>query len=320
MKSWLKGFGIKKGYAKSLWKNVLAVAVVLLTFYFLGHQFFSNMDELKGFDWQIDYVFLVLAIIVTIFFYLIAHLRWKLILNFLRCPISAYRSLKYWMFAELGRYIPGKLWFVLGRAYFGKKEGIRRSVIFLSTFLELLILAGTSVIIFLLGVAFVTDLESWVLLLSLLAIILLLVAIYPPIFNWMFNLILRILKREPHKISIPYTKMLGLVLVFILMWVIHGSAFYLTSKAVYPALELSLQSFGLFVGVFAASWLIGFVSFLTPGGIGVREAVMTYYLSFYLPAAMAVIMAIAFRLLLILAEFGFGAVLLILHKLEKNKY
>jgi len=305
---------------KKRWKDILAVIVVAITFYFLWSQFSKNLSELKGFNWQINNIYLILAILVTIFFYLIAHLRWRLILKYLGFKISAYRSLKYWIFAELGRYIPGKLWFVLGRAYFGKKEGIRHSVIFLSTFLELVVLAGTSVIMFLIGVAFVKNLELWILLLSLAFIIILLIGIYPPIFNWGFNLILRLLKREPHRIRIPYKKMLWLVIVLIFMWVVHGSAFYLTSKAIYPALQLSFQSYSLFIGVFAISWLIGFVSFLTPGGIGIREAVMTYFLGFYLPIPIAVMMAIAFRVLLIVAEFGFGAVLLILHKLEKNKY
>ncbi len=299
-------------------KTIFTILILAVTLYFLWHQFYSNWEQLKGFDWQFNYLYLILAFVAAIFFYFIAHLRWRMILKQLGHKLSFYSSLKYWMFAELGRYIPGKLWYVMGRAYFGKKEGIRRSVVLLSTFLELSILSVTSIIVFLIGVTFVTQLDFTIIGLSILAILILLIAIHPKIFNYFFNLALKLLKRKQHRVSIPYNKMLKIIVVVVLMWIVHGSAFYLTSKAIYP-LELSLAAFALFVGVFAISWFIGFASFLTPGGIGVREAIMTYFLSFYIPSSFAVIMAVAFRLVLIVVEFGFGAVLFSLHNFFDRK-
>ncbi|UYN90644.1 MAG: flippase-like domain-containing protein [Anaerolineales bacterium] len=53
-------------------------------------------------------------------------------------------------------------------------------------------------------------------------------------------------------------------------WVLAGAAFYMTLLAlgVPPGADIALVS----IASFAISWLLGFVVFLSPGGVGVREA------------------------------------------------
>lgn len=300
---------------KKILKNALVVFAVAATLYFLWRQFYSNWAQVKDYEWNLNWAYLSVSILLVIFFYLTAHLRWRLILKYLGYTISIYSSLKYWIFAEVGRYVPGKIWFVLGRAYGGKKEGIRQSAILLSTVLELAVLTITSLIIFIIGIAaFMSDIElNWPVSILLLAVAVIcgMIAIYPPLFSRIFNFALKKLKRETFEMSIPYSKMILLLGILMLMWIVHGSAFFFLSKAIYP---VSWSLYPLFLAVFAISWFAGFVAFLTPGGLGIRELAITFILANYVPASIAVIMAIAFRLLLIIAEFLFGAVLFFTHR------
>ena len=47
---------------------------------------------------------------------------------------------------------------------------------------------------------------------------------------------------------------------------------------------------------FVSAWLIGFLSFLTPAGLGVREAILVALLLPYVPTAQGMLLAVAARL------------------------
>ena len=71
-----------------------------------------------------------------------------------------------------------------------------------------------------------------------------------------------------------------------------------------PLIELEVPQLLLVVSAFVASWAAGFISVITPGGIGVREGVFVILLSSFLTVHEAALVAILARALWTIAELG----------------
>ena len=78
---------------------------------------------------------------------------------------------------------------------------------------------------------------------------------------------------------------------------------FLLVSMVFP---LSVQFLPYVIVVYTLSWLLGYIAFLAPGGLGVQELSMATLLSFYLPVGLAGGLAgglaIAFRVISMLVE------------------
>jgi len=78
------------------------------------------------------------------------------------------------------------------------------------------------------------------------------------------------------------------------------TSLFLLIKAIHHQLEISVV---LMIGYFAASWLIGFFVPIAPAGLGVREAVLIFFLNEALvPDPLPMVIAILFRVLLIFQD------------------
>ncbi len=81
------------------------------------------------------------------------------------------------------------------------------------------------------------------------------------------------------------------------LWIIFGFSFLL----VFP-LDLENAFILQAVSAFSISWISGYIAFFAPGGIGIRELVMAFLLSAFLPSSAITIFASIHRLLWIAAE------------------
>ena len=88
-----------------------------------------------------------------------------------------------------------------------------------------------------------------------------------------------------------------------------GSAFALLAASITP---VTPQQFAALIATWAAAYVIGYLSLLTPGGLGVREGVMILLLAPLFPAPVPTIIALAARLWMIVAEVvGAGIALVV---------
>jgi uncharacterized membrane protein YbhN (UPF0104 family) len=70
-------------------------------------------------------------------------------------------------------------------------------------------------------------------------------------------------------------------------------AFFLFVKSLAP---VRWGQFPAMMGIYAAAWTVGFLSMLAPGGLGIREGVLSLLLSAYLPPATATLVALLSRI------------------------
>ena len=105
---------------------------------------------------------------------------------------------------------------------------------------------------------------------------------------------------------------------YTIVWGLFGFAFQYVLIAVGV---LSNETLYL-AGLFAAAWTFGFVFPLTPGGIGIREAVLVSGLSVLMQNPLPVVVAVLSRILWVIAElFSLGlasAMKFIVHKQIKQ--
>jgi uncharacterized membrane protein YbhN (UPF0104 family) len=93
--------------------------------------------------------------------------------------------------------------------------------------------------------------------------------LHPRVLNGLLNLALRLLKREPIVLSLRYSDILLVTIAWCASWFVAGCAFYVMLLALWPATPLA--ALPICIGIYAIAWDFGFVTFITPSGLGFRE-------------------------------------------------
>ncbi len=96
-----------------------------------------------------------------------------------------------------------------------------------------------------------------------------------------------------------------------LLWLCQGIAFFLFVRSL---ASVFLRDAGVLTACFAFAWIVGFLSFLTPGGLGIREGLLGLLLSNYLPPSQATLVALLSRLWMLAAESLLAAIAFGLHR------
>jgi len=96
-------------------------------------------------------------------------------------------------------------------------------------------------------------------------------------------------------------KLLGSLGIYLLLWGLLGTAFFFFIKSLYPVATSQLFTV---TGIYAAAWSIGFLSVITPSGLGVREGILSVLLTSALPPATAMFIALLSRLWTLSAELA----------------
>ncbi len=285
-------------------KIFLQVIIVLAIFYFMFMQVFRNWGSLKEYEWHFNYLYLILSFIVLIGYSFCIVFGWHTILKKLFVKIDFLKTYKIRAITELGRYLPGKIWHLVGRTYYAKTLKISPLRILTSVAIELGVNTIAGLIIFLIALPFFFRAEVIIKILPFAVLIPLgLFMIHPKILNKIINFGLKILKKKRIKLHIRYRDMLLLIILYSFFWLVAGFAFFLLVNSIY---SISISNFFVIAGIYAVAWVVGFLSFITPGGIGVREGILAGLLSLYMPFSIAIIISLVARIWTIIAELLFA--------------
>jgi|APSaa5957512622_1039677.scaffolds.fasta_scaffold36981_3 glycosyltransferase 2 family protein len=295
-------------------KNILGSIILIIIFYFLFLNLSQNWSELSANMGNLDIFLLIISLLFLLIFYLFHTFVWIQILKKQGYTVNFKEAFKIRSISEIGKYTPGKVWHIIGRTYLSSKLKIPKITTLTSMVIEtllMLISAGFFIVLFSLNS------QDFKTILILILTILGLLAIRTKYFERVLNKLLKKTRKITNEIKINISlKFTLLLLVFYLFgWLIIGHSLFFIIKSIYPQIDYSL----IFIisGIFAASWALGYISFLTPGGLGVREGIMVLLLYPYLPNALATIVPIIIRLLTILTELVLAAISSKI-KLQKN--
>lgn len=295
---------------KKFGKRVLQIGLPVIILALFLYQVKKNWADLTSYTFQWNPWLLALAFLGFMFQELSYGLIWRAILARLGSRLGLRTCLRIYLASEFVRYIPGNVWHVLTRILWVGKYGVSRPVAFASMAIELVTKLAAAMLVFSISLLFWQDIGkvgsllngSLVDFLGVASIVALFIGLHPRVLNGVLNWALRRMKREPIQLTLRYSDILYITLAWCASWIVAGSAFYVLLLALWPAAPL--VAWPICIGIYAIAWDIGFVSFITPSGLGVREAAIVglFALALPLPAGLASIMALLSRLVSTLAE------------------
>jgi len=117
--------------------------------------------------------------------------------------------------------------------------------------------------------------------------------------KWFTNKILGILKRKeitewPRAACMMKCLVLGLI-----AFLQSGFGFYLVILSIQP---LDISNLPLVIGAYAGSGVVNLLVFFVPGGIGVRDGALAFFLSYMMPVPVALLLSVVCRVVLTLSE------------------
>jgi uncharacterized membrane protein YbhN (UPF0104 family) len=238
-------------------------------------------------------------------------LIWQSVLARLGFRLNFRASLRIYLASEFVRYIPGNVWHVLTRILWVGKYGASRTIAFASMTIELITKLAAGAFIFALSLLFWGNVGavgslfhgSLFIVVGVITFLALLILIHPRILNGLLNIALRVLKREPVVLTVSYKDILLVTLAWCGSWIIAGCAFFVLLLAICPGATLAMLP--LCIGIYAIAWDFGFVTFITPSGLGFRELAITVLFALSLPSvpvALVAILALLSRAVSTLAE------------------
>ncbi len=198
-----------------------------------------------------------------------------------------------------GKYIPGRLWVLLGRsAYVERHSPYGLGPLSLLSFKEQLISIWVGFFMGLIGYNLAGNFSFGGLvglLMWAIATPLLFSSLLPNIVN---KIMLKVVKREFNITPLDGHMIRRVVPFSVLNWSIWGAGFYFLVQALVP------QDVPLLTGLcFPLAANIGIMAFFTPGGIGVRETMIVIYLNqLGISVAEATTIALASRLWFLFGE------------------
>lgn len=296
---------MKSGFLNGL-KFLLGWPLSIIALYWIWIYVSPQAYQLISIFKDINITFLTLGIVCYLIYYFVRGYMWHRLLKGHAYNISFKDVNFYWAISEVKRYIPGKFWFVLGRALAFSDLGVEKKVTGKLLVIELELFALGSLIVSLLALPFLLNyFLTGTLFLQFLpagASLMVLSVILIYIFNQ------KLMVKIPNK----FNKFLGAVLptnkpevitlllfLSVISLLFYGAANYLTIISI---TYINPQLFPQLIGFFTFSFFIGFISFLTPAGLGIREGVVAYGLMKIMSSGIAAFASIFARILLVMSE------------------
>jgi len=294
--------------------------IVIVIFLFLGKMVWNNWNQVKDTPFTLRPFAFILSTVIFVFSYFIQVWAWYLITLKLKIALSPSETIRTWFYSQLGKYLPGKIWLVLGRFYFYNSKGKSKKNISLALYLEMVTMIAAAGLILLAALFVYREIwlfyswrqSGWLVLLFLLG----LVSLHPRLLQKILNWILGQFKKEPLSLSISYPDILWILFVCILSWIVGGIGFYLFIDSVYP---VASQYILFLTGALAASSTLGLIAIFAPSGLGVREGALVYILSFVIATPIGVIISILTRIWMTLIEIGLIGVIYLFGKLQRQR-
>ncbi len=279
------------------WWQVIGWVVTILALVFVGrwllkldHSVWQSLRHLRV-------IWLVGSVLVFQVWFLLRYFAWEFIVQRHGSEAQRHQTLKTWTLSELARYVPGNVWSFAAK-YRGSVDGGAKP----AAALQALGIEGFSQMT---GAAITAVLLYDVHHLWWIAVVILL--IFPFLVPFLIQLLSK-WKRWSEVPKISVLESLGLLLWYGVVWLVFGLA---TAMIYWSFPNVPVVTLLWLTGVNVAAWFIGYVTLITPMGLGVREVAFVKLTARVIPNAMASLIALVTRLWFVLSEIVFLGFVLI---------
>jgi uncharacterized membrane protein YbhN (UPF0104 family) len=285
--------------------------VVVVVFWFVRHTIFEALDQLGEYPLQLHPGWLVAAVGIYLLGLLPAGLFWHRVMVTLGQDARLLETLRAYYIGHLGKYVPGKAMVIVIRAGLIRSQRVNTGVAAASVFYETLTMMSVGAFLAA-GILAVWFREQ--LFLCLVAVGLMFAAglpILPPVFRRLAKLA-RIGRSDPQ--IAEKLERLGIgtlfsgVLAMAVSWLLLGISFWAVLRAMNIEDAGLASQLPLYIASVSLAMVAGFLS-LIPGGVVIRELVLTELIAPHFGNVVAFVSAIILRLVWLGGELLVSGVL-----------
>jgi len=226
-------------------------------------------------------------------------LGWRALLAGFGVPLPIAACVRIMFLGQLGKYVPGSVWAVVGQVSLAREHGVPRPASGSATVVAMAttIATGCATAALTLPLASTSAARDywWALLLAPI----LLACLHPRVVTWGLNTALRLVRQEPLSASPSLGGMTKSVLWTLLGWLFFG----LHTWVLMPSGSALLAT-----GAYSLAYVVGFLVIFAPGGLGAREVALTAALAPALSQPAALVVALSSRVLLTMADLLWAAI------------
>jgi uncharacterized membrane protein YbhN (UPF0104 family) len=279
---------------RRFWKRLAQAAATVVVTVFIFRQVgvtWQSVTTLNPERWTPHPLWLTLSVATLGFGYVVSGLLWGRMGRELGGPtLSARRSTGIYMTANLGRYVPGKVWQIVGLTLLARDAAVPPALAAGAAVLgQVTALAGASLVGSVallrppLGAAAALA-GAWT------AAVLVVVAV-PQVFGRVLAMASRVAGPEAAVVEAPSPSFgIRWVGLYAANWILYALAFWALARS------FGLPGGPITVGSsFAAAYVLGYLALFAPAGIGIREGFLVAFLD-PIMGARAVGLAIVARL------------------------
>jgi glycosyltransferase 2 family protein len=268
---------------------------------FIARTLWRDREEVAAAMGALEPLLALAAFLLGVTAMLQIGLAWRRALAIVGEPRPVVDTLYRYYVGQLGKYVPGGIWPVVGRAEMARRGGVGAGAAYSSTVLSLATTYLAAMVVALATLPFGLDGrggQRLVLVLLPLGVL----ALHPRVVDLALRGVERFAGRRP-AVAIPsWGTSVRLLARHVPAWLAIGLATWTIAVALGDPGGL-----GNVVFATALSWVVGFLIVPVPGGVGVREAVFVAAAT-SLPAGLAAATAVTARLVFIAVDVSGAAV------------
>jgi uncharacterized membrane protein YbhN (UPF0104 family) len=277
---------------------IVGVVVAAICVVFVGRELAQSWDEARAAIEDARPLWLAAGVALAVTGMLVVAMAWRRVLGLVGVEAEVPRVVGWYFVGEIGKYVPGGLWPIVGRGELAVRGGVDRSAAYSSVALSLgmLYLANLFGVVTLLPWALAAEDDAstsalWVLALLPFGV----AALHHGVLEWARTTVQRLARREITVLVPRWGQSLGTMALYLPAWACIGTATWCLARAVDPSAPFAPVAFAA-----CLSWVVGFVIIPVPGGVGVREA--TFIAACGLSPGVAAVVAVLARLCFVLVD------------------
>jgi hypothetical protein len=275
-------------------KITLSLLIGGIVLYYIIRTLAGSAGQLRDYDFTFRYGWLALSFALLLISHLLLPWIWSLLFKCFGLSVSYADSLEVLFLSYLTRYVPGRVLTVLSQVGLAGQKKIPAEVSASTAVLYQLVnfMAGVEVFFLTLlwwpKLALVSKAVA-----QAAALILIFVSTRTGIVRTVVRAAIKKFKDTAAPFELTAFKVLVIQAVLLSSWLIYAGAIYCLLRSF---METDLSGGLIVTGIQAISWLVGYYTLVSPGGLGVREGVQIVMLRGFFPPALSVLIPVVLRL------------------------
>jgi hypothetical protein len=260
----------------------------------LGWLIYRERDVLLSYDWNIRWEFVLGSFVLFSLDLGVAAIVWGWMFNSLGEQHSLWKHFRYYCVSNVTKRLPGTIWYIAGRTYLYRQDDSNPARALLASGLEmaLLIMSGIAVSVIFVSPMINETRAGW-LGFSLVFIVTCL-AIQPRVVKWVL-----VRLGKPSLATLRYVDLLKWTLCYMLVWIIGGIVVFMIGRSL---AIINVSSLLYIIGSWSLTGVVSAAMFFAPSNLGITEVTLSLMLSRIMPSPIAVLVAVASRILITIYE------------------